>query len=196
MIRPRSPTTQAIIDLMAERLNQEDTLITYDELEKMFGKSVSALRPFIYSARNTVLNDHRKWFDCYRGVGFRVVLDEDLPECGKRHRFRTRNLNRQNIKILSTADPAKQSPEARRLTMVERSVAELGLAATSQRSIAKVTQLVTRTHNELTPEEQVEAIKNALVTKMAGAPARRADPQSVELTGQQVEAIKNALSRK
>jgi hypothetical protein len=191
-----SPITKAIKDLMANRLNQEDTLITYDELEKLAGKPLWAIRNFVYTARNRILDDYHKWFDCYRNVGFRVVPDEELSECGKRNRSRTRNLNRQTIKILRIADPSKQSAEARRQTMVERSVAELGLAATSHRAIAKVTQLVTQKHNELTPEEQVEAIKNGLVTKMAVATPRWTDPKPVEHPGQQVEAIKNALSRK
>jgi hypothetical protein len=162
-----SPITQTIIDLMASRMNDEDTLITYAELEQMTDKPLLVIRHFIYTARKHIRDDHGKWFDCYRGIGFRVVPDEDLPNCGKANRSRARNLHRETIKTLAIADPTKQSAEARRHTMLERSVAELGMAATAPRSIARIEQEVARAHNQLSLEQQVAAIKDALSSRHA-----------------------------
>jgi hypothetical protein len=194
---PMSPITRTIIDLLKSRMNDQDSLITHAELQQATGMSLLAIRHFFYTARKRIRDDHGKWFECYRGVGYKVVLDEDLPGCAKANRRKTRNLNRESLKILAIADPAKQSAIAQRHTMLERSVAELGMMTTSQRSIAKIEQTVARTHNQpLSAEQQVELIKDALVAKATTTTPRRAEPQSAERTETQAEAIKNALSRR
>ena len=71
MILPMSPITKAIKDLMADRLNQEDTLITYDELEKLAGKPLWAIRNFVYTARNRILDDYHKWLQLRPCVALR-----------------------------------------------------------------------------------------------------------------------------
>jgi hypothetical protein len=160
-----TPVTQIIIDLMAGRMSEEDSLITYSELEQATGRALSEIRPSIYTARRRILNDHSKWFGCDRRLGYRVVDDENLPECGKANRSKARNMYRDTLKILAIADPAKQSVEARRRTLLERSVAELGMAATAPRSIARIEQEVSRAHNQLSLEQQVAAIKDALTRR-------------------------------
>jgi hypothetical protein len=165
VIRQRSATTQTCIDLFFSRLGNEDTLVTHDELEKATGKPKDVIRGSIDTARRRILHDHGKWFDCYRGIGYRVVIDEDMPDVGKRTRSRIRTATLRMSRILATADPTKQSAEAQWNTRVERSAADIILATTSQQSIAKVKQMVARTHNQLNLEEQAEAIRNALTRR-------------------------------
>jgi hypothetical protein len=160
-----SPVTQIVIDLMTSRMNDENSLVTHIELEQATGRRMSEIRSHIYSARRKVRTDHGKWFHCDRLHGYRVVDDENLPECGKANRSRARNLHRETIKILGIADPTKQSAEARRRTMLECSVAELGMAATAPRSIARIEQMVSRAHNQLSLEQQIVAIKEALTRR-------------------------------
>jgi hypothetical protein len=171
-----TPVTQIIIDLMTARMNDENSLITYIELEQATGLPMSEIRSHFYSARRKVRNDHGKWFHCDRLHGYRAVDDENLPECAKVNRGKARNLHRENIKILGIADPAKQSAEARRRTMVERSVAELAMAATAPRSIARIEQMVARAHNRLSLEQQIAAIKDALSPRPTSPPAAGEKP--------------------
>jgi hypothetical protein len=49
--------------------------------------------------------------------------------------------------------------------MVEQQIAELGMAATAPRSIAQIEQMVSREHNRLTAEQQIQAIKDALTKR-------------------------------
>lgn len=157
-----SSTTQLILDLMTERMNGDNPLVTYLELEKLTGKTTDDLRNSVYTARRRIRQDYGKWYDNVPNIGYQVMADDDLPECGKENRGKARNLHRETLKILAIADPTKQSQQARTSTILERSIAELGMAATAPRAITKVEQMVSRSHNQLTLEEQVIAIKDAL----------------------------------
>lgn len=156
------PDAQRIIDLMVERLDSDNPLITLNEIEQMTGRSISAVRGSIYTARRHVRRDHGRWYGNDPGIGYRLVPDEQLPVCGKQNRSKARNLHRETIKILSVANPSRQTNEARSRTVLERSIAELGLAATAPRAVSKVEQMVARSHNALTSQQQMQAIKDAL----------------------------------
>lgn len=160
-----SSTTQMLLDLMVERLHTDNTLITYSEMEKLTGKSGDDIRGSIYTARDRIRKDYSKWYACVPKLGYRVVLDEEIHKCAKANRSKARNLHRETLKTLKIADPSKQSLQARTSTILERSIAELGMAATAPRAIAKVEQAVARSHNELNLEQQMAAIKEALTPK-------------------------------
>lgn len=157
--------TQAIMDLMAERAHEANPLLTNREIEKITGKSMDASRGAVYTARKHFRADHGRWWANVPGVGYRILPDEELPHCGKGNRIKARNLHRESLKILAIADASKQSAEARTSTILERSIAELGMAATAPRAISKAQQMVMRSHNELTSEQQIEAINDALKPK-------------------------------
>lgn len=157
--------TQLILSLMEERVNSTDTLVTFHEMQRLTGKSKLSIMGAINTARRHIRADHGKFYANVRNIGYRVMADEDLPSVGKSNRGRARNLHRETIKTLAIADPAKQSAQAKTRTVLERSIAELGLAATAPRAISKAEQMVSRSHNELTSEEQIEAIKDALRPK-------------------------------
>jgi hypothetical protein len=165
MAFPKRPETQIVEDLLISRMNDENSLVTYIELENATGRRMSEIRSYVYSARKKVRSDHRKWFECDRNHGYRVVPDEDLPACAKVNRSKARNLTRESLKILDVANPAKQSAEARRRMLVERSIAELTMTATAPRAVARVEQMVSREHNRLTLEQQIAAIKEDLTRK-------------------------------
>lgn len=151
-----------ILDLMIGRLASEDSLITLREIEDLTGRTVDSVRGSIYTARKHLRRDHKRWYVNDPGIGYRLMPDESLPECGKQNRNKARNLHRETIKILAVADSSRQSQQARTRTIMERSVAELGLATTAPRAVSRLEQIVARSHNELTSNQQMQAIKDAL----------------------------------
>jgi hypothetical protein len=159
------PDAQRIFDLMVQRIDTDNPIITLQEIEALTGRPIRRVRGSVYTARKQVRRDHHRWYASDPGIGYRLVVDEILPDCGKQNRSRARNLHRETLKILAVANPANQSVIARSRTVLERSIAELGLAATAPRAVSKVEQMVARSHNALTSEQQMQAIKDALGQK-------------------------------
>lgn len=157
--------TQAVLDMMKERMHEEVPQITILEIERLTKKPIDDVRGSIHTARRIFRRDYGKWWANVRAIGYRIMADEDLHQCAKINRSKARNLHRETIKTLAIADPAHMSVEARTSVILERSIAELGLAATAPRAIARAQQMVSRSHNELTSEQQIEAIKDALKPK-------------------------------
>lgn len=157
--------TQVIIDLMVSRLPDKDAFVTYRELEQVTGRSLARIRGNISSACKFVLDEHGKHFRCDRGFGYRLCPDEELPDCGKERRKKARTQFRKSLKIMAVANPTKQSRGAFLRTVQERTIAELGMATTAPRTIDRAEQMVARSQNELTLEEQVQLIKDSLERK-------------------------------
>lgn len=119
----------------------------------------------IHTAIRRVRRDSGQNWENDFGIGYRLRSSEENAESGKRHRERARRQFKTGLEKLKTADPAQMSATARTRHILETSVAELGIAATSPRALSNIGQRAERSHNELNSEEMVASIRDALTKR-------------------------------
>ncbi len=169
MLKPpdfkQSRETQIIYDLFREITTRALALITLSELCEATGKSLPAIRGAIATAIRRVRKDDQLVIESDRGLGYRLRRDAELVISGQRAIDRSRRIQMTGLQKMECADVATLDAESRAAHNVRKSVLELGLLTSRPRTVANVTQMVIRKHNELDQQEMLAAVKEALGRK-------------------------------
>ena len=157
-------TARICRELFLEHAQNGTHLVTHIEIKEA---TESATIPYaaVGTAIRRMRRDHGQNWENDHAIGYRLRSPEETPESGKRHRERARKQFKTGLEKLKTADPAQMSATARTRHILETSVAELGIAATSPRALSNIGQRAERSHNELNSEEMVASIRDALTKR-------------------------------
>jgi hypothetical protein len=161
----QSKTTQLIYEMMVHASQSKIKLVTWIELQDATGKSRDDISGSLQTAMRRMISDHGIVFENERNIGYRVMENHELADVGQRAIQRSRTQQRGGLKKMNCAEIEKLDATERVRYFTRRSVLELGLASSQTRTIKNVDQMVMRKHNELTGEEQLAAIKDALTGK-------------------------------
>jgi len=169
MLKPpefkESRETQIVYDLMRQAIHRDPPLLTWDEICEATGKSRSKLYGAIHTSMKRLRRSDRVVVENDRNIGYRLRHENELSQCGQSAIERTRRLQRTGIEKMDCADLAKLTNEERARHITRKTVLELGLASTRPRTISNIDQMVIRRNNELTGDEMVKAIREALMPR-------------------------------
>lgn len=159
----QSRESQIIYDLFRNIRNRDPALITWDELLEATGKQRrTQIAGAIMTATRRARKDDQLVIECDRGLGYRLRIDKELSISGQRAIDRSRRIQRTGLQKMDCADISKLDAENKAIHNVRKSVLELGMLTTRPRTVASVTQMVMRKHNQLDEQELLAAAKEAL----------------------------------
>ena len=161
----QSALTQQVYEMFVHASNADPPVVTWDLLTERTGLPRTALYSTIQTVLRRMVSDQGVVFENEANFGYRVVPDDGLAEVGQKSIERARRQQRTGVRKMDCADMSNLTPEQRVRHITRKTVLELGLAASRPKSIKSVEQSVNRRHNQLTPEEQIAAIREALIPK-------------------------------
>lgn len=156
--------TVRILEPMFENaISDEIGMVTFREMRNATGLTS---RDKLYAAIRTIVSHMKRRgvrFINEKDIGYRKATNHELattvPDRATRH---ARSTSRHAVEDMELVDENKLSTSDRTHLIVKRQVHELMLAASRPRTIKNIEQTAMRTHNSLTSEEQIEAIRDAL----------------------------------
>jgi hypothetical protein len=158
----QSPETQIIHDLFRALPLRDPPLITFRELCEATGKSRAEIRGAIATALGRALSVDRLVIDNEHNVGYRLRPNAEIPASSQNNIARARRATRKAQKKLSVAEPEKMPGPERIDFYVQSSLVEMTLMSTRPRTVSNVRQMALRKQNELSNDEMLDAIKQAL----------------------------------
>lgn len=85
--------------------------VTFDQMSKKIGKDILECRWNIGSARHRALNQHNIVFMAVKGVGYKRLENDDIPNFAMRRVRRARTEAKRGVKELASVDYGALAPE-------------------------------------------------------------------------------------
>ena len=153
----RHADTRLLIALL-DRAEIGET-VTYEQMQREIGRPVSGGTATLVSARRILLSESGKVFDCERGVGLVRLADGQKVETIDGYRKRQHALARKSLRVLETVEVESLDQDGRRKFYTALSHQGVLAAATTTRSVKKISAKMNGDPRELAVAMTLEALQ-------------------------------------